>query len=295
MGTKKLLGIGVILILLLGITGCGNLSRQNNSKVQAGSGLDQSSTEKQGGAASSSGDMAGGDSSAVSRESESPSLTADPAPKTQREALAQIRSALSTKVPLMLPANIPVEKGRYLASTTSSQATKYKVNFYEVDQPARLNSKAASKGTLIATVEGTAYKNAASAKENISGYEQADTSNYGELLDLGHQIKAVEDAGAGHQFLTWNEGRWCIRVDSPNDPAYQNKEYPERTQLSKNVVAYLEDHMLPVPQKIGVVSINIWNRNNGTTVVWQDSQTVYQVSSGDPMTALKVAAAMKSK
>jgi hypothetical protein len=53
--------------------------------------------------------------------------------------------------------------------------------------------------------------------------------------------------------------------------------------------------MLPVPQKIGVVSINIWNRNNGTTVVWQDSQTVYQVSSGDPMTALKVAAAMKSK
>ena len=193
----------------------------------------------------------------------------------------------------MLPTSMPVGNGRSLTATTVSQTTTYKVSFYETNQPAKINSPAASKGTLIATVEGTEYQDAASAKDGIPGYVQIDTSQYDEFLDLGHNIKAVEDAGAGHQQLKWNEGRWYIDVDSPTDPAFQNKEYPDREQLAKNVVAYLDGHMLPAPQKIGVIRIDIWNQNYGATVTWQENQTVYQVSSKDPMTALKVAVAMK--
>lgn len=220
----------------------------------------------------------------------------DVSSQTQQAVLNQIHAALHTTVPLMLPTSVPVEKG-YLTATTTSQTTNYKANLYETKQPTKINSQAASKGTFIATVVGTEYKNAASAKENIteSGYMQVDFSNIPDSpVDLGHRIKAMAEGGAGHQQMIWNEGRWCVRMDSPSDPAFRNKEYPDRDQLAKDIVAYLEDHMLPAPQKIGVISIVIWNQDYGTTVQWQENQTVYQISSPDPMTALKVAVAMKS-
>lgn len=217
---------------------------------------------------------------------------------TQQSLLTQIEEALNTKVPLMLTTSIPIANNHYLTATTASQATDYKVNFYEIDQAAKINSQAASNGTLIASLEGTEYKDAESAKECISaaGYETVDLSSVDSnaIVDLGHQIKAVQDAGLGHQMLAWNEGRWCLHVDSPTDSAYQDKEYPDNKQLAKNVVVYLENNMLPAPQKIGIVSINIWYQNHDTTIEWQDNQTVYQITSQDPMTALKIAVEMKA-
>ena len=280
---RGVFAIGLAALLVIA-TGCG----ANQTATSVSSGADSS-------AASSSPPVSQAVSSApdVGSEAENSSSQAVTSSQAQQSVLDQIRAALNTKVPLMLPMSVPVEKGRYLTAATVSQTTTYKVSFYETNQPAEINSQAASKGTLITAVEGTEYKDAASAKENISGYEQVDTSNYGDLLDLGHEIKAVAAAGLGHQYLIWNEGRWCIRMDSSTDPAYKNKEYPDRNQLAKNIVAYLDEHMLPAPQKIGVISINIWNQNDGATVEWQDDQTVYQVSSEDPMTALKIAVAMK--
>lgn len=137
----------------------------------------------------------------------------------------------------MLPTNMPVGEGHYLTATTTSQTWDYKVNFYETDVPADIDSQTASKGNLIATVEGTEYKDAAGAKEAVNGYTQVDTSNpESPVIDLGHNIKAIQDAGLGHAYLTWNEGRWCIRMDSPNDPAYKNNKYPDSKQLAKNIV-----------------------------------------------------------
>jgi len=286
---KKLIFLLVILILLSGTVGCDKLSFKNDSSQAQSNKIEKADVSSQNGAIASSAQT----SSVQESQSARSNSAVDTSPLAQQEVLSQVNAALSTKVPLMLPTTVPVDKGRHLTSSTNSQATDYKVDFYETDQPADLNSKAALKGTLIATVEGTEYKDAAAAQENIFGYEQADTSNYGELLDLGHNIKAVGDAGLGHQQLIWNEGRWCLRVDSPTDPTYQNKEYPDNKQLAKNVVEYLDDHMLPAPQKIGVININIWNQSHGATVEWQYNQMVYQVSSHDPMTALKVAVAMK--
>lgn len=284
------------LILLLETAGCGSLSLQNNGSPQTDSSQVSSSAGEppQSSAVPSSDDTVSSDASVQSRSSVSSAQTGDTSSRTQQEILKQINACLNTKVPLMLPTSVPAEKGRYLTAATTSQVQDYKVNLYETAQPAEINSEAASKGTLIATVGGTEYQNAASAKDGVSEYEKVDLSTTDQILDLGHNIKAAEDAGLGHQQLIWNEGRWCLRMDSPTDPAYKNKEYPDREQLAKNVVAYLEDHMLPAPQEVGIISINIWNHSYGTTVRWQQKQTVYQVSSPDPMTALKVAVAMKS-
>lgn len=226
----------------------------------------------------------------------SSSPLSDGGSSAQQSILAQLDAALDTKVPLALPTSLPVSDGHFLSATTTSQASDYKVNFYETDQAAEINSKAASGGTLIASLEGTEYQDAESAKENIAGYEAVDLSavDSDAIVDLGHQIKGTWDSGLGHQVLVWNEGRWCLRVDSPTDSAYQDKAHPDNMQLAKDVVAYLEDNMLPAPQDIGVITMDIWDQNQGTTIEWQDRQTVYQISSPDPMTALRVAVAMKA-
>ena len=280
---RGVFAIGLSALLIIA-TGCG----ANQTAASVSSGADSSETS------SSLSVSPAVSAPGVSSEAASSSSQADASSQTGQNVSNQIRAALNTKVPLMLPTSIPVEKG-YLTATKIAQTTNYKVNLYETNQPAEINSAAASKGTPIATVEGTEYKAAASAKENINGYLQVDLSNLPDPpVDLGHKIKAMEDAGLGHQWLKWNEGRWYIKVDSPTDPAFRNKDYPDGNQLAKNVVAYLDGHMLPAPQKIGVIQIIIWNQNDGTTVQWQDNQTVYKISSEDPMTALKVAVAMES-
>ena len=76
----------------------------------------------------------------------------------------------------MMPKNVPVDAGKYLTATTTSQTWTYQINLYETDIPVNINSQDASKGTLIAAVEGTEYKDSASAEKAINGYIQADNS-----------------------------------------------------------------------------------------------------------------------
>ena len=291
------------LILLLVMTACGNQSLQNSSQAQPSSSQVQSSTADQplpsSGAVPSSKDTA---SSEAAVQSEAPvssvasSAAGDPSPQTQQETLKQVKAALNTKVSVMLPTSLPVGEGLYLTATTVSKAQDYKVNYYEVKQPEAFNSKAASQGTLLATVEGTEYPDASSAKDSISAYDKVNVSGTDQILDLGHNIKAAENAGLGHQQLIWNEGHWCLWVDSPSDPAFKNKEYPDRSRLAKDVVEYLEQYMLPAPQDIGVIFIGDWDGNkvdNSTNITFQKNKTVYQITCKDPMKALKIAVAMK--
>lgn len=293
---KKLINTGVILLLLLGMTGCSNPPfLQSRGGAQSGGSQAQSSaanTEASFSAAPSS-----EDASSVP-ESQNPFvLSTVPAEDSQarQEALQQTKATISTRVPLVLPADVPVVEGKYLAATTVSQTWHYEADFFAANQPAAVNSKEASQGTPLAVVKGTKYRNLASAKDSI-GYQQVNLSAAKDfLVDLGHNIRAEEDAGCGHGYLNWNEGRWFLMMDYPNNPEYKNKTYPESEKLAQQIVAYLDSHMLPVPQKVGMVDIDNWNNNMGTIITWQDNQMVYQVTSRDPMIALQVAVAMKSK
>ncbi|WEG11042.1 hypothetical protein PU629_12735 [Pullulanibacillus sp. KACC 23026] len=214
------------------------------------------------------------------------------APTTIKRALNDVSKSIQTKVPVMLPTDVPVAKGHYLTAATHSETWYYKAQLFETNKPASINSKEASAGTAIATVEGTEYKSSAEAQKQITGYTEVQATE-GQMVDLGNGIQALSEGAAGHAFLYWNEGRWCIRVDSPTDPAYQNKAYPDSKKLAENVVAYLHDNALPAPQMIGVVTITNWNQSTLTTVQWQYHQMVYQVSSRNPLTALQIAVAMK--
>lgn len=297
MKSMRLLSFCLCMSIFLSAAAC----RSTNSRNSSSPSLDSSTSslmiqELSSPAATSSSSSSQAVSSAPtdvsSPSSEKPSPKAQSASLTQQDVLKQIRAALDTKVHVMLPTSIPVEKNRYLTATTVSQPANYKVNFYKTINAVKINSPSSSKGTLIATLDGMKYKDAASAKESIPNYEQINTADYDEFIDLGHNIKAVEQAGLGHQQLLWNEGRWYIYFDFPSDSTFQNKGYPDNKQLAKDIVVYLDKNMLPAPQKIGVIKISNWNTCSSTTVQWQDNQTVYQISSQDPMTAFKIAVAI---
>lgn len=287
MKIKKLTSLGIALILTLSMAGCQSLPFFQSS-TQASSIPAQSSS-----AAPSSEDAQSQPES--SNPPASSTASSVMTPQTQQDIFGQTRSALSTKVPVILPSNVPIGDGESLTATTVSQTWYYKACFFGTKQPAAVNSEDASKGTPIATVEGTEYKNATLAGKEIN-YQQVDLSGHQiPPVDLGRNIKAEEDAGAGHGYLNWNEGRWYITMDSPNNPEYKNKTYPDSKQLAKQIVAYLDQYLLPAPQKVGMIAIDNWNNNMETIITWQQNQMVYQVTSSDPMTALKVAVAMRSE
>lgn len=287
---KKTVAFLAAVLLVLGMSGCGSPSSKAAEQQTGSSSAVQTSGSSQDGSGSSS-DGENDSSSQQTNQAGAPS-------QATQKTLNQVKSALSTNTPLMLPTDVPVDAGRWLASVTSSQAQSYKATFYETDQSVDVNSQAVSKGTPIVTVEGKKYADAASAAKSISGYQEVKNSGYDGFVDLGHQIKAAQDEGAGQHVLIWNEGNWCLSVEGPSEPEYRNKKYPDSEQLAKDVVSYLENHMLPPPKNIGVIKMYVGDPANsavasGTNVVWQKNDTVYQVSSADVMTALKVAVAMK--
>lgn len=293
---KKLAPLFAVLVLLLGMSGCGRLPVKNNKNQAPGNSVVQTDKLPQSSAAPSSKVETDSKAPAQSKKSESiNSAAVSAAVPTQQKVLKQVHAALSTKIPLMLPKELPVDRNRYLTAVTKSLSKSYKAAFYETSRPAAPNTGDAAKGTPIAMVEGMDGKSADNSGSGFFDYEKVDPSAFkGEnALDLGHSIKAVDDVGLGHQILTWNEGRWCFHVDSPSDTAYQSKKCPGRMQMAESVASYLENHMLPVPQKIGVADISVWQRSYGATVKWQYHQVVYQVVSKDPLTALKVAVAMR--
>jgi hypothetical protein len=315
----KMIGMSALSLTLLGLGACGtSQSAQPVSKQTTGSGSGSSISKKDknssdtnatqdtssqstsdSGQSSKSGgsDQSNNSQSSTSTQSSSSSTTHHlkprTPPKTQKEALADIDFALNTRVPVMLPTAVPVSQGKYLTGTTYSETWYYLARLYETARPAFINSKAASLGKPIAVVEGTEYKDEATAKANITGYTKVDASQ-SPNMDLGHGITAIENAGMGHTYIIWNEGRWCINIDSPNDPAYKNKTYPDSKKLAQNIVTYLNRNALPSPKSIGVVTVNNWNQSYLTTVTWQYHQMTYKVTSKDPFVALKVAVAMHS-
>lgn len=319
---SKLITLGVIGVMLIGTSACGTKHQaqnnqggqtqasgqaNNNSQSKSGNSGSTNNSAKNNQSSSGSSKKSSGSSnnqssngsntsstssSSGSGTSNSTSSNTSSAPKSQKEAFNQIAAALHTKVPLMLPTEVPISGETYLTATTTSQKWYYKTQLFQTNKPARVNSQAASDGTPVASVEGTEYSSSTKAHDSINGYVKADLSQ-GNTIDLGHNIKAEQSGATGHDYLMWNEGRWSIKVDAPNDPNYKAKNYEDNKKVAEDIVAYLHDHALPAPQDIGIINVSLWNNSLETTVHWQDHEMTYQVSSNDPLTAVKTATAMK--
>ncbi|UTE78646.1 hypothetical protein [Rossellomorea sp. KS-H15a] len=131
------------------------------------------------------------------------------------------------------------------------------------------------------------YESAEDAAAVIKGYEKVEQTN----IDLGHGIKGLQEGGAGHEYLYWNEGDWLIKVNFPTDPEYRIDGYDGAEDMGKKVVDYLEKNYLPAPDEKGVITINGFKEHPETVVQWQKGKTVYTITSKEkePFDALDTA------
>ncbi|MGG3914263.1 hypothetical protein [Rossellomorea vietnamensis] len=131
------------------------------------------------------------------------------------------------------------------------------------------------------------YDSPEEAASQIDGYEKIEQTN----VDLGHGIKGLQEGAAGHEYLSWNEGRWLIKVDFPTDPQYKIDGYDGAEDMAKKVVDYLEKNYLPAPEEKGVITINGFKEHPETVVKWQEGKTVYTITSKEkePFDALETA------
>ncbi|MFS8189332.1 MULTISPECIES: hypothetical protein [Rossellomorea] len=126
-------------------------------------------------------------------------------------------------------------------------------------------------------VEEEKFETAEKAAGSIKDYSTVEQTN----ADLGHGLKALQEGAAGHEYVSWNEGNWLIRVDFPTDEQYAIDGYDGGLDMAKEVVAYLEEHTLPAPHDRGIITINGFKEHPGTEVKWQDGKTVYTIDSED--------------
>ena len=294
--TKRMVTILVSSALILA-AGCGKGSASSQSESSQGDSSvnpEQSSAAVISGGSSESASAASSESagSAVSAEAESSSAQSSAIPTAQKDVLSSIKKSLNTGVPVILPESVSVQSGKYLTASVSSGKTGYGVKFYQTDKPAGINSESAASGTLIVEVTGTDMVSAEKANQSIldSGYIKEEESAC--TIDLGSNIKAAGEAGLGHQRIIWNEGRWCICVDSPTDTTMAGQQYPDGKVLAISTAAYLDRYMLPAPQKIGIISMSTWKSSGSASAEWQNGKNVYSIGSSDPMTVLETAVAM---
>ncbi|MFS0780201.1 hypothetical protein [Bacillus sp. 1P06AnD] len=208
---------------------------------------------------------------------------------TEKEVISQVKNQIQGGLTPKLPTHIPISEGKHLSAATVSDASMYRVIFFESDKAIPINNKQlnnAANAKPIATVEAHKYTTEKKALEQI-GYMSPKEINTGNSpVQLGASIKGYGDAGAGNKWLNWHEGRWYMQVHASNIEG--NSDY---TPLAKKMVAYLEKNTLPIPHAYGSVKADVEaDKAENNRVSWQEGTIVYTVSNvTNPLDMLAIA------
>jgi len=214
------------------------------------------------------------------------------AESNQSKVIKEVRSQLKLNDAL-LPTSFPLDKGKTLAASIDSNTSNaFQVTFYAVDQPVALNdsslTKSGSKAAVIATFEVNTYKD----PNSTDIFPNEETGNVPDdmKVDLGHGIKGVVEGAAGSQYLTWNEGRWTLRIQSISEDQMNNPG------IAKKMVEFLETHKLPAPKDKGFVDVHYPSGGKSVNVAisWQAGKQIYQLKTSQvPNEALGMVASVK--
>ena len=171
----------------------------------------------------------------------------------------------------------------------SGDAANYTINYSVGQQAQPFNAAAVVDETAYATVTKTTYATTNAAAQQV-GYRDNKSTAGLPTVDLGHQITAHIDAGAGQRYIMWNEGRWSLTV-------HANMMHEDAgVALAKQAVATFEQVYLPAPQSVGAITFDAISSGSGPldqVIQWQAGKVVYQVKAQEIATAIKMAASMQ--
>lgn len=207
----------------------------------------------------------------------------------QADVIASIKKELNTKLPVLLPSQLPIKEGNYLTATTKIEKNKYTIVFYETKKKTPINDTSLKKNSLekliLAKYSVVKYNSLEKANEVI-GFEDFSKAG-GQKMNLGHNILGYQDAGAGALWTSWNEGRWALAT-------HTRTTKPELgLALAKQAVDFLEKNTLPIPKPNGSIRLDAI-KSTENNVKWQNNNIVYSIEKvKNPLDALKIATSMK--
>ncbi|WP_102693624.1 hypothetical protein [Rummeliibacillus pycnus] len=207
----------------------------------------------------------------------------------QADVIASIKKELNTKLPVLLPSQLPIKEGNYLTATTKIEKNKYTIVFYETKKRTPINDTSLKKNSLekliLAKYSVVKYNSLEKANEVI-GFEDFSKVG-GQKMNLGHNIIGYQDAGAGALWTSWNEGRWALAT-------HTRTTKPELgLALAKQAVDFLEKNTLPIPKPNGSIRLDAI-KSTENNVKWQHNNIVYSIEKvKNPLDALKIATSMK--
>lgn len=296
---KKIAFVGIPMFLLL-LVGCGQTSEKpgetvttNETEVaETTQTSDSSKTESSMNTATEESTTAETNASTSSVESETTqtssatntsvtetesSETTASNEETQADAMTQLQMNFPT---ISFPTNVPHTQGKVVNVASSGDENQLSVLYYDMSRSMILNKQELNYETPIAGFQQSIYPSETEAK--IAVELRVDMS--GQPVDLGYNITGYQQGAAGSSYVAWKEGNWNLLVRA------NNLEQQDPVAMAKQVVEYLEVAMLPAPQHIGQITIDMGGSGYETNLVtWQVNNVVYTINHQDAMAALQTA------
>lgn len=196
---------------------------------------------------------------------------------TQTDAMTQLQTNFPN---IAFPTNVPHTQGNVVNVASGGDENHLSVLYFDMATPMILNKSELNFETPIARFQQTIYPSETEAK--IAVELRVDMS--GQPVDLGYNITGYQQGAAGSSYIAWKEGNWNLLVRA------NNLEQQDPVAMAKQVVDYLEGAMLPAPQHIGQITIDMAGSEYETNqVTWQVNNVVYSINHQDAMAALQMA------
>lgn len=273
--------LGVLLLTVGVIAGCNNGSKNTGESTSESTSsettVNSSTTEKE-----SSFSTSKTESSTSTTESTPASSAAAATPESQAEKVLNELAGLFPSEPL--PNSILTSTTKtYLSSATTSAGdqSNFNILYYAEDQPIDVNSTELNELKPIASMEKITFATEEEAKNEVGKIEDY----AGTEVDLGYGLTGYMQGAAGSSYLTWAEGNWNLIIKA------SNIDGEDPVSLGKEVVTYLEENTLPIPQQDGNIQLEVGENGDYQTnsVAWQKNNVVYKVHHFNAMEAVKMA------
>lgn len=296
---KKLAGLAVGLLLVVGgLSGC-NSNKQSQGQHAGGSKISNASkTDMQNSSTSSTNSssqstQSSAQSSSVTRNQSSTNSNSSASNQsiTSSSRIDSLNHELTQKLGnVILPTSdgLTTHNGKLNIRYSGNEAN-YRILYSVGNQSLDLNATQTTKQTPYASFQKKTYDSATAAASAVD-YTKPSQNKGLPKVKLSSKITGYENAGGGQNYILWNEGNWSLAVHG----SVVNHTDPKSTAVQ--TVKLLDSHTLPVPNNYGAIKFNVHAAKDhlrDQSISWQDGQTVYTLQGTDIGTAVAMAASVK--
>src|SRR5699024_1278670 len=116
--------------------------------------------------------------------------------------------------------------------------------------------------------------------DHAVAYKAFDES-MGKSIKLSEGLTGYQEADDESVWTNWNVGRWALTTHASSENSDRG------VSLAKEVIAYLDEYMLPAPRQHGYAHLDA--NHESSRIIWEKETTVYTIDQiNDPLQALEI-------